>query len=235
MSMRGPAPIQTYGGAIPQRYTVERIPDAPDAQVAATIARMIQYVNADCQSYPIKHDADLAFTTDPNNVLAGVHSFVRSRLVFKRDEEIAAPYTFGLSRRGDGPNDDCVVEVLKRPVDISFEFAGTGQPIECDCDDFSMYCAALLRARGVDCCFTTVAANSKQPDVFSHVYVVAYWGGRRIPMDCSHGAYAGWQTDNIYRYQEWPIQDTAAWGAVGMAAVLAGLAWWRFNKTGRLF
>ena len=220
--------LDTPQGSYPLRYSVEQIPENPDAQVAATIARMCQYVCEDSQAIPIIHDARRAVALDPNNPLAAIHSFVRSRMRFKRDEEITEPYGWMLPKSTQGkPDENYFVECLKRPVDVCFECNNTGDRVEGDCDDFSMYTAALLKALGIDCCFATVGASKQDPSVYSHVYVVAYWLGKRYPMDCSHGQQAGWEyaaPDSGLRYAEWPIYDRASLAPLGLAIVLGG--WW---------
>jgi hypothetical protein len=229
-TVKGQVMLDTPTGSIPLKYTVEQIPDNSDAQVAATINRMCQYVNEDCQSYPIKHDAQVALSADPSNPLGCVHNFVRSRMRFTQDEKIAQPYGWLLPRDG---KDNYFVEALKRPVDVSMEYAGTGEPVEGDCDDFSMYCAALLKAIGIDCCFATVGANSENPQVFSHVYCVAYCRGKRYAMDCSHGQYASWEVENKYgKFCEWPIYDRAGWSGVGVGLMLAG--WYAWKHRGEI-
>lgn len=215
--------LDTPQGSIPLKYSIEEIPERPDDQVVATIARMNQYVCEDCQSGPIQYDAQCAITLDPNNPLAAVHAFVRSRLEFCRDEVSARPFEHLLPKNG------YFVEALNRPVDVSLKFAATGQKVKGDCDCFCMYCAALLRALGIECCFATVGAEEKDPTVFSHIYMVVYWRGQRIPMDCSHGPYVGWETQNLYgKYQEWAIVDRKSWGLVGMGMLLAG--WWAWRN-----
>lgn len=229
--------LETSDGCIPLRYTIERIPEQPDAQVAATIARMCQYVNEDCTSPLIQRDAREALALDPSNPFEAVHSFVRSRMKFKNDEAITAPYTWMLERPGAGANDDYFVEMLKRPVDVSEEYRLTGEKVEGDCDDFSMYCSAILRALSgaIRCCFSTVGANEKDPKVFSHVYVSAYINGQRVPMDCSHGQYAGWETLNRFgKYQEWGM-DSSPWGGVVLMGLVGWIAWCNRVAIGRLF
>lgn len=226
--------LDTPQGSMPLRYTVERIPEESDAQVAATIHRMCQYVNADCQSYPVQYDARVALAMYPSDPLVAVHTFVRSRMKFKRDEDITQGFTWMLPKDGQ---ENYFVECLKRPVDVSLEYAATGVPVEGDCDDFVMFSAALLRALGIDCCFATVAANSKTPSLFSHVYTVAYWGGKRVSLDCSHGPYAGWEVGNDYgKFCEWGIYDRTAWGSLGIGIALVG--WWAWrnrNQIGEFF
>jgi len=212
---------------------VVRLPDNADAQVAETIALMCRYVCADCQAQPVIEDARQALALSPAYPLSAVHSFVRSRMRFKRDEDTMADK--GQLLPNDG-KDNYFVECLKRPVDVSFEFAGTGERVEGDCDDFSMYTAALLKALGIECCFATVGANDANPDVYSHVYVVAYFAGQRVPMDCSHGAQAGWEAPNQFgKFREWAIYDRDSLGAVGIVIAALGFTAWKFRKQIRGF
>lgn len=217
--------LDTPQGTYPLRYSIEQIPDQADAQVSAMINRMCQYVCQDSTSYPIAADAESAIAIDPSNPLAAVHSFVRSRMEFCRDETLAAPFTGKLPQDGN----HYFVEAITRPVDISLQYAATGEKVKGDCDCHCGYCAALLRNLGIECAFATV--SDADPRIFEHVYVVAYWRGKRVPMDCSHGQYAGWEKRNQGdRYMEWPITDRAGWGAVAMGMLLAGYAAYRWSK-----
>jgi hypothetical protein len=153
------------------------------------------------------------------NILADTFRWVKSRLQFVMDEQNAAP----LQPAYTNP----IVEVLVRPRDVS----AAGRPIG-DCDDYTMYGAALLRTQGVPVNIATVAADPTDPKVFSHVYVVAYPGGVRTPMDFSHGDYVGWETDHAYRYQEWEV-DVPTKASVGASAALLalGIGYWLYTKT----
>lgn len=235
--LTSPVMLETLEGSIPLKYSIEQIPEQPDAQVAATIARMCQYV---CQDYThpvVQSAAQSALSLDPTNPLGAVHTYVRSVMRFKRDEETAEPFTGLLKHPGAEQGDDYFVEVLTRPVDVCWQFLQTQQPVLGDCDDFASLCAALLMALGIDCCFATVGADPKDPNVYSHVYTVAYWRGARCAMDCSHGPYASWEAPNRYgKFAEWAIHDRSAWGGVGVALALAGwLAWKNRNTIKELF
>jgi hypothetical protein len=84
-----------------------------------------------------------------------------------------------------------------------------------DCDDFSMLVASMLM-----CCgfitdygrgwFVAIAANDHNPNAFSHVYTKWYCpdvvSNPYIYVDASHGAFPGWETDKMYRKQEWEIK-----------------------------
>ena len=75
-----------------------------------------------------------------------------------------------------------------------------------DCDDFSMLVASFLTILGLPVWFVAVAADRDEPDRFSHVYVrTESKDCGSVVMDCSHGAYPGWETDLQFRRLEWRV------------------------------
>lgn len=172
-------------------------------------------------------------TEDEIELVKKVWSHTRNGIKFQRDEVT-----------GDGiaglPQDE-VVETIIRPLEMA-GYMDSGKAVG-DCDDFSMYAACCLKALGIPCSFATTAADAKDPGQFSHVYVVAYpkdpYTGRRVrmPVDSSHGEYAGWETAGYGRYQEWPVWDRMNWligNAVTSAIVVAGVYFLFKNLVGRL-
>jgi hypothetical protein len=109
--------LETAQGEISLNYSVQVLPEQSDAQVAATIGLMNGYVCEDCISGPVVFDAQTALALNPDDPLAAVHSFVKQRMVFRRDEDITAGFDWMLPRNGE---DNYFVECLKRPVDVSF-------------------------------------------------------------------------------------------------------------------
>lgn len=90
--------------------------------------------------------------------IRAVHQFVRDRIRYTRD-------IVG-------------VETLHTP---SYTLrAGVG-----DCDDKSTLLAAMLRGIGhpAELGFRAIGTDPGRPNHFGHVYVVAFLGGRRIPLD----------------------------------------------------
>lgn len=175
------------------------LPDDPDGQVAATIDAMRAYAIADAGTADIHRDVMTACAgaTGPAEWCAALWQWVKGKIQFKEDRSLSAPIEkAGLAKHP-------VVEVLVRPIDIS-----RGAPYG-DCDDFSMYLASLLTARGIPCSFVTVAADSQQPENYSHVYIAAYPNGQRIPLDSSHGKYPGWEVPRFTRRTEWPVTEVA--------------------------
>jgi len=193
--------------------------DDPDQQVADTMNLMVGYVREDAHS-PVVLEAALeaAPSPDPAEIIEGVFHYVRDLIRFQHDTAIAAPLDSQLAKAGlaEVP----VVEVLIRPRDLLTWRRDTGRGPVGDCDDYAMLTAALLKARGVEANFVTVAADPSHPQQFSHVYVAAYPPGGRVALDTSHGAYAGWEVENVGRREEWSI------GAGLTGLLLVGLVIW---------
>lgn len=81
-----------------------------------------------------------------------------------------------------------------------------------DCDDFSTLIASMMiAANGLvwgKGWFVTIAADRANPKDFSHVYVKWNFPGENpayMYLDGSHGLYPGWETNQIYRKEEWKI------------------------------
>lgn len=197
--------------------------DDPDSQVEATIRTMARYAAEDAGRPEIQGEAQeisQACGADQVAQTREVHGRVRNRIRFLRDEETAIPLA--------GISQEPIVEILVRPIDMYYAGAGAGIG---DCDDYSMYAAALLTALGIDCSFVTLAADPGS-DQFTHVYVAAYPNGQRVAVDASHGPYCGWEAPRPgARKLEWPIQDPMrnCGGGLSTLLVLAGivgLSWW---------
>lgn len=213
-------------------YRVQQLSWDPDTQVGQTLSLMLERAAQD--------SADPWFRRRAENI-AGQgtqkerafrlyrHAWRRNGgIQFQRDEVTGA----GIA----GLSSDDVVETSIRPIDMA-QYVDEGRAIG-DCDDFSCYLAALLKANGIPCSFVTVGADERVPDQFSHVYVVAYpvdeWGQQeRLPLDASHGEYPGWEVPNQFgKYKEWPVWDRVSWligNAVSTAALALGV-WWGAKK-----
>lgn len=205
-------------GAAPVNYESQSLSDSPDTQVAQTIDVMSRLVRED--SPYMQADAVEAMQLGGGDPLTGVFEYVKGRMKFQQDEHTAreVPQSVGCP----------VVEVLIRPRDLSRlckeQPNGVG-----DCDDFSMYCASLLACLGIPCSFATLAADDDMPNAYSHVYVVAYPNGVRVPMDCSHGERVGWEAPNRFgKLREWPVDGSnsiASWLVVAAIGVATWFAW----------
>lgn len=209
------------------RYETTAVSDDPDQQVEEVIGLMRGYTEADYRTPQVSAQAAQAIAygggADP---VQAVFNHVKGQMSFVRDEVIAMPMQ---------PNHDVpIVEVLVRPVDMATMCAGGQCRRMGDCDDYSMYAAALLMNLGVDVSFVTLAADPADPARYSHVYVAAYpegRGGPRVALDVSHGKYAGWEAaDQFGKKREWPVGGggwmkwLAGGGLVWAAARMGGLA-----------
>lgn len=226
MSPSAIAPMPTTIDLKP--ISIETLPDDADGQVECTLSRMVQLASADASNPDIQRDAQVCLSLGRGNPLEGVHAFIRGHMSFETDESQTSAHRNLLP----GP-DHFFVEALTRPAVISKMISATGHA-RGDCDDFSMYCAALLTALKVPCSFCTVAASATQPRDYSHVYVVAYPDGVRIPMDCSHGSTVGWETPNrLGRRKEWPVYTGEAGkfeALVGIGLAIALVAFYHFRR-----
>jgi hypothetical protein len=199
-------------------YVASPLSSDPDTQVAQTISRMRRHVIEDSMSAPIQRDA-AAIQAQGGDPISDTFWWVKDRVGFRQDEELAAPVRSLLD--GD------VVEVLIRPRDL----LNMEHPLE-DCDGFATLAPALLRAQGVPCSFVTVAADTRDLSRFSHVYAACTDPntGQRVSLDASHGPYPGWectQTGQVARIQEWPIDGTD-WGEIllfGVVLFVAAKLW----------
>lgn len=213
-------------GVVP--YRVHQISSDPDSQVRDTLHRMRGKVANDSENplfasrirrmFDVRMYPHLNGTgEDEVELCRGVWAHTKQNIKFQRDEKTGAGV-------GGYPEEE-VVETIICPMDMA-GFIDAGTAIG-DCDDFSMYEACCLKSLGIPCSFVTVAADSREPRLFSHVYVVAFprdpqTGQRfRLPLDASHGEYPGWETVGLGRYEEWPVWDKFTWWAGN--AVLQGL------------
>ena len=189
-------------------YTFESVPDDPDTQVALAVQKVVGFVLEDSTAPIIQRNAAIAGAGgDP---IQGVWDSVKPYIEFKQDAAIAADLQTTDRRKFN------VVETFIRPVDQAMLIQLRGKGKE-DCDGFVSYAACLLVALGVPCSMATVAAehfSDGRPDPeYTHTYVVAYWGGKRIPMDTSHGPFPGWEVPH-HRIREWPVNSSTLSGAL---------------------
>lgn len=211
-------------------YTANEVGDDPEEQVKGTIKLMCLYALEDAVSPEIQAEAGdvrwkAGIGATGQELVRQVWKKVQDKIQFLRDEASGAQVEKEL--------DKTVIEILVRPRDMA---AMAARARVGDCDDYSMYAASILTALGIPCSFTTVAGDSHNPSIFTHVYVVAYPDGVRIPVDASHGRWSGWEAKDgmtITRTQEWPLDNPMAncssvsfVGAAVMLAAVAGLVWY---------
>lgn len=147
--------------------------------------------------FPIIHRAAAQVRTAANRegiaLSVALHRWVRCNLVYRQDEELVKQGTEG------------------RELLIAPNVLLAMNPAEGDCDDFSMTTAAIAISLGMKVKFIAVATEPMAPWRYSHIYVaVRDWVGDGtqqdwIPLDCSHGQWAGWETNRQYQRYEVPI------------------------------
>lgn len=220
------------------RYSSVVVPDEPDEQVRTTIGLMCQYANEDAQCPGIQNEARRIWGAcggDEREMVWAVWKLVRGKIQFLRDEQTSQAIEAFTSRTYEGM-DKPIIEVLVRPRDI--DTLKPGRRIG-DCDDYSMYGAALLLALGIPCAFVTIAGDPRSPGQFTHVYVAAYpkrsegdpGAGRvRVAVDASHGPKCGWEATEVRpgaRVREWPLNNPFSGdiGGVVLAGLIAAALW----------
>lgn len=144
-------------------YTITTTPlEGGDAGVRRTVANMQRLVDEGSRNPEVREAVIRAIhqsTLAPHDFVSQVEAwfrFVRDRVRFVHDPTSS--------------------EWLQTPHYTLRVMAG-------DCDDRAMLLAAGLRSIGVPAEFKVVAANPLRPRSFSHVYVVANMGGRKVALD----------------------------------------------------
>lgn len=178
------------------RMTISGLPPGDEAATAVTIAHMAQYAKEDSLS-PIIRRAAAEATQDASSrntqeLCAGVFRWIQRRVRFQNDEQTAAPIWAQPSS----------TEVLIRPLDLLTMPQPAG-----DCDDFSMLCASMLRALGIETSFKTVAADPAAPATYTHVYVIAHTPAGDVAVDTSHGTHPGWEVESAGKTRTWKVED----------------------------
>ncbi len=122
----------------------------------------------------------------------GLFWFVKRKIRFTSDQGLLAN-AFGL--------DHLDKELLISPDTLLSMRTPMG-----DCDDYSLLLASMLLSAGLPASYVTVAANGKEPHVYSHVYTKTYVPGRGdYCLDASHGPFPGWEHNEVYRKTVWPV------------------------------
>jgi len=194
-------------------YDFELVPEAPDAQVRIACHKLIRWALEDSSDLVIQQQVA---GLDPTP--QAVFDWVKPRLRFRQDTHIAEDLQVS------DPRKHGVIESFIRPADQARLIEARGIGVE-DCDGFTGYVACLLTALNIPCSLVTVAAEGDRPYEFSHIYVVAYFEGQRIPMDVSHGPHLGWECPH-YRIKEWPVCRASLMPSLFWPlAFVAALAW----------
>jgi len=214
--MRGLGLLQ--GGVSPdgRRWTATQTSFDPEVQVGDTIPQIRAYVSADSQHPYI---VAAAAATPGASTSERAWRAAKKHLTFRDDQSVA-----GMAGVDTG---DDVIEVLQRPADVVAQYnLSGGAPVPGDCDDYSMFAAAIARAIDSNCDikFVCVAAEPTAPGVLSHIYCTI----DGVPCDASHGEYPGWEVprDRITRRVEYPLS-----GELPLIAFVLSAAWFFLTQT----
>lgn len=173
-------------------------PASPDNDVvtAQTVDLMRQYVQASLSHPPVidatmKAIAGVGQDTTAYLKARAIHSWISTNLDFVPHEQMLVNLGF----QGD--------EQLLIPPYLFLQY-GKG-----DCPMFAMLTASMLELSGVPAVIVTIAADSRDPSRWSHVYTVAVEeNGDYLPVDTAAAAQRpnlglGWEAPAAFRRQEW--------------------------------
>lgn len=95
-----------------------------------------------------------------------------------------------------------------------------------DCDDINaIVLPSLLGSVGFEVRLVTIAADSQQPEVFSHVYCEVFLDGVWMPLDAARpGATFGDAPPHFYRREWWSLVDSNHGDYTGMGAIIVDSA-----------
>lgn len=212
---RGALHHPQFGATV--RYARIAQPSGDEEATAQTVALMSYFARADSHAEIVRRAALEATqgSRTPRDSAALIWRWIKARVQYDLDSRPAAPL--------EGVDAESA-EVLIRPVDLLAMPAPAG-----DCDDFSMLCAAMLLAVGIEPQFKTIAAEADAPQLYSHVFVVAFLpGGQTISLDCSHGPVAGWEAPAAGKSRLWPVIETRS----RLNGWTAGIDWGGLLKVG---
>lgn len=175
-----------------------------DVSTEQTVHKMIGLAKSYSKSPIIFYALQAAIPIPPNNpvmirdLARQIFWWIKNTVMFVEDE---AMLSMGMGEREDK-------ELLIAPDAL----LSMQQPIG-DCDDFSLLGASMLLGVGIPTSYVTVAADNKEKERFSHIYLKIYLIDEcqqdgtvpSMAMDISHGFYPGWETQDIFRKREWFI------------------------------
>ncbi len=174
-------------------------PEDDEAATFQVTQRMAEYAREDSSNPIVRRAAHEAVQANPAlDPAEAVFYWIRDHVRFQEDAQF-------VRHAGIAGIDPESAEVLVRPVDLLTMPEPTG-----DCDDFSMLCAAMLRALGIESKFRTIAADRSDPSTYSHVFVVARMPYGELPLDTSHGSHPGWAAKAYGKSRDWSIEPAIA-------------------------
>jgi len=194
-------PIQNF----PASFRLDRPEQIPssledtDDSTSKTVQAMCRHI-ARAQSDPWFLAIAHGMTNSPDlaDKIAAVFQYCKAAIRFQRDEESV----WNLYRKLNAIDFLIEPRALARMLPRAYG----------DCDEFTMFSLACLKALGVDSEIVTVAVDPERPGYWSHVYgQVILPDGRRMALDCSPaGKFPGWEVPDrdVQRKQAWSLDGS---------------------------
>jgi hypothetical protein len=187
----------------------------PDVATAETILFMCGCIDGSARNALVQQaarDAVAGFgSLGAFDVAAGVvvPSVAQTNADLARAVYWYARYNIGRLHHGEFK---ALVEAFpeKKQLLISPDLLLTSYP-QGDCSAFTMAICALLKCLGIGYELVAVAADGRDPSIFSHVYPRAIVeGGARLVLDAHAGPYPGWEVpaEDVFRKQVYDSQGT---------------------------
>ena len=168
-----------FGRAALSSFQASPIPDVATAQTVATMWTNVR-ASIDHPRIQAAVRQAIAGRTSDRQRAAGIFEWVKSHVEFVRDEKL---------------------EILTAP----YKLLDMPQPAG-DCDCFTMLMCAMLFTARIDCEIVTIAANRKDPLMFSHVYPIARLSdGTKLTLDAAAFDLPGEEASTYTRRVVWQM------------------------------
>lgn len=196
----------------------EQIPsslDDTDDSTRKTVEAMCRHI-AKAQSDPwflsIAHG--ITESSDLADKVSGAFLLCKAAIKFKRDEESAWTLCKKINAIDFLIEPRVQARIMQSPSILGRKMAMTTRA-EGDCDEFTMFSLACLKALGLNSEIVTVAVDPERPGYWSHVYgQVILPDGRRMALDCSPaGKFPGWEVPDrdVQRKQAWALDGSMSY------------------------
>jgi hypothetical protein len=172
------------------RVDTNTLTAATTARMRGVIAKSAGHPNVVAAVIAACREGEVQDWANHTAVVNAVWDYVRRRVRFVQDE---TTLNTALGMPGE-------LELLIEPPLLLAMASPAG-----DCDDFTMLTGAMLLSAGLPSVeVITICADPTNPARWSHVYLSAALGsGERLTLDCSHGAYPGWEAPQYYSRRAW--------------------------------
>lgn len=190
-----------FGGALITVDEYDRPANVTDEQLTGqTVTLCTQFALTDTTKARIisavadaLSDAGITPADPPKAQCDAVFWWAKKHVTYTPEETLEAPFKMNLEL------DEQLDQAITPPDDLLAMPKPQG-----DCPDFSMLVAAMLRVLQIECAFKTIAADSTQPQAFSHIYTVALLPEGAYPLDASNAPAPGVEYSKPFKTKVWP-------------------------------